>query len=249
MQRRSNVRILDEDPDLAEDLAHDQFDLARERLIVETVSYPTGRWLVGAEDFDRATHLGLLVIGGLLVRGVTVVDYTCAEVLGPGDVLQPWLRIGPDHSVAAEVDWNVVEPLRVAVLARRFMDAATPWPEISAAIARRMMQRAHWLAFHLAVCGLRRVEERLLIVLWHFADRWGVVTPEGVRLDLRLTHEVLAAVTGARRPSISTAVKGLVRDDSVRPLPHSRWLLLGRPPAELQRLHERPRDHARDLVA
>ena len=96
------------------------------------------------------------------------------------------------------------------------------------------MQRTHWLAFHLAVCGLRRVDDRLLSVLWHFADRWGTVTPEGVRLDLRLTHQVLAAVTGARRPSVTTALKRLADQKRVHPLPRSRWLLLGNPPAELQ---------------
>jgi hypothetical protein len=174
-----------------------------------------------------------------------VGDYTCAELLGPGDVLQPWLRVGPEQSVATEVGWNVVEPVTAAVLDHRFVRSATPWPEIYAAIARRLMQRSHWLAFHLAVCGLRRIEERLLIVLWHFADRWGIVTPEGVRLDLRLTHELLAAVIGARRPSVSTAVKALVNENRVRSLPRSRWLLLGGPPAELRKLHERPRDRGR----
>jgi CRP-like cAMP-binding protein len=103
------------------------------------------------------------------------------------------------------------------------------------------MQRTHWLAFHLAVCGLRRIDDRLLSVLWHFADRWGTVTPDGVRLDLRLTHELLASVTGARRPSVTTALRRLGELGYVRSLPRSRWLLLGGPPPELQNVHERLR--------
>jgi CRP/FNR family cyclic AMP-dependent transcriptional regulator len=230
--------LLDADPDLGEDLSNEQLALARRRVVAEIVGYPAGGWTVGPDDFHRAAKLGLLLIEGVIVREVTVGDYTCAELLGPGDVIQPWLRIGPDESVASEVDWEVIEPVSLAVLGRDFIRRSAPWPEIPAAIARRLMQRAHWLAFHLAVCGLRRVDDRLMIVLWHFADRWGRVTPDGVRLDLRLTHEVLAAVVGARRPSVTSGLKRLIEAGRVRPQPRSRWLLLGRAPAELRQLHE-----------
>jgi CRP/FNR family transcriptional regulator, cyclic AMP receptor protein len=235
------VPLLDYDPDLGEDLSPNQLALARGTVMADVVDYRTGPWPVGPDDFDHTASLGLLLLDGLLAREVTVAEYTCAELLGPGDVLQPWLRIGPDQSVATEVDWEVVQPVRAAVLDRGFSAAASRWPEIPAAVSRRLMQRTHWLAFHLAVCGLRRVEERLLLVLWHFADRWGRVTPEGVRLDMRLTHDVLAAVTGSRRPSVTNGLRRLTEEGQIRPQPRSRWLLLGRPPAELQQMHQRSR--------
>jgi CRP/FNR family transcriptional regulator, cyclic AMP receptor protein len=235
------VAVLDWDPDIAEDLTDAQRALARRQVRAEVIGYPTGPWEVGPDDFAGAASLGLLVLEGLLAREVTVGDYTCAELLGPGDVIQPWLRIGQEQSVATEVDWDVVEPVTMAVLDRGFCERAAGWPEIQAAIARRLMQRTHWLAFHLAVCGLRRVDDRLLSVLWHFADRWGTVTPDGVRLDVRLTHELLAAVTGARRPSVTTALRRLTEADCVRSLPRSRWLLLGGPPAALHEVRERSR--------
>jgi hypothetical protein len=231
------IPILEWDPDLAEELTDQQLVLARRQVLAEVIAYPAGPWEVGPDDFDGAASLGLLVIDGLMAREVTVGDYTCAELLGPGDLIQPWLRIGQEQSVATEIDWDVVEPVTLAVLDRRFCERALRWPEIQAAIARRVMQRTHWLAFHLAVCGLRRVDDRLLSVLWHFADRWGTVTPHGIRLNVRLTHEVLAAVTGARRPSVTTALKRLADQGHVRSLPRSRWLLLGRPPVELQQVH------------
>jgi len=238
---RAVVAVLDPDPDLAEGLSEEQQRIARMRALAEVLSYEAGAWQVGPEDIDGTGKLGLLLVEGLMTREVTVGDYTCAELLGPGDVLQPWLRIGPDHSVASEVDWDIVEPARLAVLGREFVTRIAPWPEITAAVARRVMQRAHWLAFHLAVCGLRRIDDRLLIVLWHFADRWGTVTPEGVKINVRLTHDVLAAVIGARRPSVTTALRRLADQDRIRPRPKSRWLLLGSPPPELQAVH----DHSR----
>lgn len=243
------VAVLDWDPELAEGLSEARFALARRQVLAQAISYPAGPWEVGPDDFDGAASLGLLVLEGLLAREVTVGDFTGAELVGPGDVIQPWLRIGPEQSVASEVDWDVVEPLTVAVLDRRVCERAAQWPEILAAVARRLMLRTHWLAFHLAVCGLRRVDDRLLIVLWHFADRWGTVTPAGVRLDLRLTHETLAEVTGARRPSVTTALKRLVDEGRVHSLSRSRWLLLGDPPMELKTVHSRSRRARRESKA
>lgn len=233
------VALLEEDPELGEDLNPLQRDLARREVHTEVISYPTGPWSVGPEDFERAASVGLLLIDGLMAREVTVADYTCAEVLGPGDVLQPWLRIGPEQSVATEVDWDVVEPLQLAVLGRQFTVTAARWPEIPAAVCRRLMQRTHWLAFQLAVCGLRKIEDRLLLVLWHFADRWGTVTPQGVRLDVRLTHDLLAAAIGARRPSVTGGLGRLIEQGRIESRPRSRWLLLGKPPAEMQELPQR----------
>ncbi len=238
---REVVAILESDPDLGEDLSEEQLALARRQVLAEVIVCPAGPWAVQPDDFDGVATLGLLLVDGLLAREVTVGDYTCAELLGPGDVIQPWLRIGQEQSVATEIDWDVVEPVTLAVLDRAFCQRAARWPEIQAAVARRLMQRTHWLAFHLAVCGLRRVDDRLLSVLWHFADRWGTVGPAGVRLDLRLTHQLLAAVTGARRPSVTTALNRLADEGRIRPLPRSRWLLLGSPPPELQIVRRHPR--------
>ena len=236
----SVVSILECDPDLAEDLSDDDLAIARPELVADVRCYARGKWIVGAEDFDHVANLGLLVVKGLLVRRVTIGDHTSAELLGPGDVLQPWLRIGPDQSVAVEVGWEVVQPVQAAVLHRGFCALVSRWPEITAAISRRIMQRADWSAFHLAVCNLRRLDDRLLLVLWHFADRWGTVTPEGVLLDIPLTHELLAAVVGARRPSVSMALGRLTDQRRVRRRSRSTWLLLGRPPAELrEKMHER----------
>lgn len=241
-----SIAVLGWDPELAEDLPEPQRALACRQVVAEVIGYPAGPWQVGPDDFDGVASLGLLVVEGLLAREVTVGDYTCSELLGPGDLIQPWLRIGQEESVATEIDWDAVEPLTVAVLDRGFCERAAHWPEIQAAIARRLMQRTHWLAFHLAVCGLRRIDDRLLSVLWHFADRWGTVTPDGVRVEVRLTHELLARVVGARRPSVTTALRRMTEAGSVRSLARSRWLLLGSPPAALQEVRQRAPRVARE---
>ena len=235
--RSDFVRILECDPDLAEDLSDDQGRRARDVLVARSVYVGTGEWKIGLDDFEPSGNLGLLVVDGLLAREVKVGAHACAELLGPGDVLQPWLRIGPDDSVATDVVWDVLAPMVAAVLDRELVRRVAPWPEIAAAVARRLGRRTHWLAFQLAVCALRRLDDRLLLVLWHLADRWGRVTSEGVRLDLRLTHDTLAAAVGARRPSVSVALKRLIELGRVESRPGSRWVLHGRPPAELESMH------------
>lgn len=91
---------MDCDPDLGKE----ELEVARRQVLALAVDHPRGPWEVEPDDFDRARNLGLLAVDGLMSREVTVAEYTCAEMIGPGDVLQPWLRIGPDQSVATEVD-------------------------------------------------------------------------------------------------------------------------------------------------
>lgn len=243
----SAVSVLDRDPDLGEDLQPEEFALARQQAVARVLRYPKGPWSTEQSSFNRAGALGLLITEGLLVRNVTVGDRTCAELLGPGDVTQPWLRTGRDSSIGTEVNWQVAQPLEMALLDRGFLGRVARWPELPAAVARRLMLRVHWLSFHLAVCHMRRVDDRLLMVLWHFADRWGRVTPQGIEIDIPLTHRLLALVVGARRPSVTSSVRELTQTGRIERRTGSRWLLHGDPPAELRALHEHAADHQRPL--
>jgi hypothetical protein len=56
-----------------------------------------------------------------------------------------------------------------------------------------------------------RVDVRVLAYLWHLADRFGVVQPGAVKLDVPLTHAVLARLIGARRPTVTTALQRLIQ--------------------------------------
>ena len=69
-------------------------------------------------------------------------------------------------------------------------------------------------------------------------DRWGRVTPQGIKIPLPLTHSLLALVVGARRPTVTSAVRSLARAGRLKPCPRSQWLLCGGPPEELREMHE-----------
>jgi CRP/FNR family cyclic AMP-dependent transcriptional regulator len=237
------IRVLEVDPDLGEDLEPAALAVARPRAIARAQWLERGRWQPFAEQWEHRGHLGLLIVDGFIARNLLLGGRACAEVLGPGDLLRPWVRAGDYSSIPLQDSWEVLERTRLAVLDRRFAASLSGWPEVTASILDRMMMRAQWLALHLAVAHLRRVETRVLVVLWHFADRWGSVRPDGVTLRLDLTHTLLAAIVAAERPSVTLALtslrdRGLVERDADHV-----WILHGGPPEELDESHAHAAAH------
>jgi CRP/FNR family transcriptional regulator, cyclic AMP receptor protein len=235
--REQSVSVLQVDPDLAEDLAPEQRALAEQAALARLVRFPRGADPAARDGFNPVGHLGLLILDGLIARRVTIGDRTFAELLGEGDVLRPWVRAGPADAELAEVGWRVVQPLAVAVMDGAFARRIARWPELGARLGDRMVLRARWLAFHLAVCHLVRVEERVHLVFWHLAERWGRVTPDGIVIPIALTHSLLANVIGARRPSTTTAIGRLADRGLLERRLDGSWLLRGEPPATFGELH------------
>jgi CRP/FNR family transcriptional regulator, cyclic AMP receptor protein len=235
------VRVLEVDPDLAESLGREteELALARAAAVARVDVLDAGEWNGGDEYAESSGHLGLLIIEGLMARTVEVGNRSCTELMGGGDLLRPWVRMAAYSSVPLDSHWTVVDTVKLAVLDRRFARTMAQYPEVVGAILDRVMLRSRWLAFHLAVCHLKKIETRLLVVLWHFADRWGRVGHEGVTVPVRITHQLLAGVVGAQRPSVTTALSSLRRDGLVERLPDGSWLLHGEPPQELGHVSSR----------
>ncbi|MBV9467446.1 MAG: Crp/Fnr family transcriptional regulator, partial [Solirubrobacterales bacterium] len=76
-----------------------------------------------------------------------------------------------------------------------------------------------------AVTHLPRVTSRLLIFFWLLAERWGRVGPDGIQVRLPLTHEVLAMLVGAHRPTVTVALQRLARAELLLRERPDRWLL------------------------
>ena len=83
----------------------------------------------------------------------------------------------------------------------------------------------------MAIAHHARVDKRLELLLWHLADRWGRVTPNGVALPLRLTHELLADLVAAQRPSVTLSLQHLERDGRLARRDGVMYLL-GDPPGD-----------------
>jgi CRP/FNR family cyclic AMP-dependent transcriptional regulator len=228
------ISIVDADSDLADLLDQSELDRARREALTRERRLSRGDWdASGAIEPDKH-HRGFLIIEGLLSRDVNVLGRTCVELLGAGDVLRPWRWDGEGSHVHAEVGWHVLEPTRLAVLDHGLVVRMNPWPQLGVELFARGTRRAHHLAVALAIAHHQRVDDRLLLTLWHLAERWGRVTPEGITVSLPLSHQRLADLVGAHRPSVTTAMGELVRAGAVSRREDRAWILHGSPPAQLR---------------
>ena len=110
----------------------------------------------------------------------------------------------------------------------------TPWPQLGLELFNRGTRRAHALAVSLAIAHHQRVDDRLLLTLWHLAERWGRVLPDGIVVPLPLSHQRLADLIGAHRPAVTSALGALQQQGQISRRDDRTWLLHGSPPEELR---------------
>jgi CRP/FNR family transcriptional regulator, cyclic AMP receptor protein len=103
------------------------------------------------------------------------------------------------------------------------------FPDVGIALTGRAMARSRRLANMFVIASYPHLEDRLWLVLWELADRYGRVHPDGVHVPVSMTHQVLSELAVARRPSVSSALSRLAGNQSVERL-RDGWLLRGDPP-------------------
>ncbi len=231
------VAVIDVDPDLAEGLAPAEREAATRRLLAPAVDVPAGAWEPDERELGRHHSLGVLIVEGLMTRAITLEGRTTGELLGTGDVLRPWEGEEAPPHVSLVVTWAAHAPTRLAVLDRRFLSTAARWPVVLEELARRGARRSRALSLQLALGQVPRIEGRLLLLFWRLSDRWGRVTTDGIVIPLRLTHEMLAALVAARRPSVTSAL-GRLADGGLLERRDGGWLL-----------HRAAEDHLADYLA
>ena len=226
----TTVRLIDELPELAAGLDEENRVLARRHAVASCIELRRGQWQGSPEIQREPGHLGLLIVDGFLVRDVHLGHKVAAELVGRGDLLRPADHDGDEAPVPFAVSWVVIAPARLAIVDRRVAQLLAHWPEMIEEVVRGGVRRAQTLGLHLAVCHLRRVESRLEVLMWHLADRWGTVTPDGVHVPLQLTHRTLAMLVGAQRPSVTTALKSLAGEGRISRRTDGTWTLHGEAP-------------------
>ncbi len=225
MAATDRVRLLDTKLEFTRHLAAD------ERADVAAITLPVvdvARGPLHLEGLLRA-HGGFAatLLDGMLVHALTIGDQSGIHLLGPGDVLLRGSEIPPPW--LEDVAFRAPAPARLAVLGTDFTAAARRAPHVIPALYESVADQMHRLTGQLVICQLPRVDQRLLAIMWLLAESWGHVTPGGIRLPLALTHETLGAMVGARRPTVTLALRKLSQQGAIIHQ-DSGWLLLEPPP-------------------
>lgn len=221
------IQLLREDPDLGENMPAEARQHATELIRARVFRVPKGTW--DPPEIDHGT-IGLLILDGLMVRTLRLGRVSSSEVVGPSDIIRPWERDLIPSLSPGVTSWRVLEPGQVALLDTRVTALIGRYPELCAAVAGRFLRRARSLGYLMAAQHFVRVEDRLLATLWHLASMWGRVTPRGTVVPFRLTHEMLAGIIGAQRPTTTTAVRSLTEQGRIARDDGRRYVLLGEPP-------------------
>ena len=164
--------------------------------------------LEAGDEFDVSASAAVCCVVGIGRLALAVVAPEARErtigLLEQGDLLvrplDPWAASGP------QVRCFAIEPSMVHLVDRARMEAWLRDPALAANLVRVLSAQIADRELAVAIALEPRVERRLLLKLRQLADRWGRVTPDGIRLDLRLTHQELANMVGAVRESVTIAL-------------------------------------------
>jgi hypothetical protein len=203
------VRLLDADPDLADGVDEAELERAQRQTLATVISVAPGPWspagLRGIDGVEGA--FAALVLGGLVARDVALADRVATQFVGGGDALalaEPAEPASPIRSA-----WRVAAQADIAILDERFLAASQRFPWLTARLVERAARWSDRAAALQAMSQLARVDLRIVALLWHLADRWGRVAPDGILIPLRLTHEAIGHLVGAQRPTVTLALRDL----------------------------------------
>ncbi|MDT5028711.1 MAG: family transcriptional regulator, cyclic receptor protein, partial [Micromonosporaceae bacterium] len=217
------IRLLEADPELARYVTQEELPRARRSVTAPLLILPEGQ-------FEPLHSLGIgtnsfaaLILSGLVSREITVGGQPTLRLLGPGDMV---------HSAPIEAGLLMPEqaftaslPTRLAVLDDLFLHAVRHWPRLLTALVERTAEHHDATLIQLAISQQPRVEDRLVALFRALAERWGRVTAAGVVVPLSLTHEALGRLIGARRPTVTLALKALNAGERLRRRPDGSWLI------------------------
>lgn len=201
--------VLDEDPQFDRLVPQPAHQEARKLSRAGVVVVSPGEWSPGAEAEQAAEGLGLLILQGLLLREIGRGPRCAGELLADGDVIDPIAELDGDDPMLGPARWRALGFSRLAILDAHWLSRMAQYPEVLAEVGRRNLNRARRSAARMAMATEPRLDRRVLILLWELAYRFGTVRADGVHVDVCVTHETLAHLVFARRPSVSTAVSRL----------------------------------------
>ena len=109
------------------------------------------------------------------------------------------------------------------------MDEVEATPHLAMTLVRAISSRMRQSESLIALLGLRRIEDRVRGFLELLAEEYGQPCEQGLRLNLRLTHQDIASALSTTRVTV-TRVLGMLRDEGWLHLDDQRQLVVGHLP-------------------
>ena len=169
---------------------------------------------------DPASEVFVLVRGCVkVVRDTSVGREVVLHLRGPGDFVGcSSLLNQPTYSGSAVAIGDAVILAWPAALVHQLM---AHHPDLMASILHMLGQRMNELRDKFGDLATQRVEQRIARTLTRLAHQSGVRTPEGIRVDFRLSRAELAELTGttlftASRVLSAWTKRGIIETDHRR---------------------------------
>jgi CRP-like cAMP-binding protein len=163
----------------------------------------------------------------LVVRGM--VKLTCITEHGDDLVLGLAGANEPFGEPLTNVDLYEATTLCDTDLLCLSMDEVESTPHLAMALVRAMASRMRQSEALISLLGLRRVEERVRGFLELLAEEYGQPCDQGLRLNLRFTHQEIASALSTTRVTV-TRVLGVLRDEGWLQLDDQRQLVVSHLP-------------------
>ncbi len=221
MRPRSSISLLELEPDLGAGLSAAEQRLAC-RLLV-----PTAQLGPASPELDRVLEVSgasaALLVAGMAMHRMSVGDRRILRLLGPGDIVVR--SSAPRSEMLGDSTIRATGRTQIALLGPELTAAARRFPNLLVGLHLRLGDQHQRLAVQLGICHLPRVQDRVLALMRLLAESWGRVTPAGTWLPVKLTHTAIGEMVGARRPTVSLAMRDLVEDGALLAR-NQGWLLL-----------------------
>lgn len=221
--RLGRVNLLSADAELLRYVGEEEATNAARALMV-----PAADLAPGPFDLDEVLSWGLhsfgvIVVSGLVTQEVALMGQPTLRLLGPGEVIVG--RRAPTYLVSSTHAWAASAPTRLALLDDHTLRVARRWPRLIPALIERASESQDAVVLQLAISQQPRVEARIVALFAMLAERWGKIHPSGIVLELSLTHEAVGRLVGARRPTVTLAMRSLAARGCLERRSDRTWLV------------------------
>jgi CRP/FNR family cyclic AMP-dependent transcriptional regulator len=198
-----NRLFLDADFDLVENSEH----------LFKMTLFPKRALVFDQGDSARLVYLikrGKVRLARLTADGKEVT----IAVLGAGDVFGEEAILAPGSRTTVAICME--ETLICTSRADDLFALLTRDPTLAINVAKVLSERLGDASAAMEDLAYANVSERLMNVFVRLAGEHGVEAPEGIALDLRLTHADIASLIGSTRETVSLELANLVRSGRIK---------------------------------